>query len=232
MRTRWNVSAFFVAIILTIFTHAALDQVQGQAQAQELKIRLIAAGTNTAIIEIDGERLVLNGENPVSEGVTLISSSGDEVIVLINDQLVTLTAENNAALVFEGSNSQPDSGSNSAVLWANSSGFFFANGTINGNSMQFLVDTGADIVTFSSVQANQLGIDYSRGKDGYASTASGIATLKTLSLDSLNIEGITLYDIPISVIQGPFPEVPLLGGTFLNQLNMNRIGNRMELSLP
>ena len=107
-----------------------------------------------------------------------------------------------------------------------------ANGIVNGNSMEFLVDTGADIVTFSSVQANQLGIDYSRGKDGYASTASGIAALKTLSLDSLNIEGITLYDVPISVVHGQFPQVPLLGGTFLNQLNMSRIGNRMELSLP
>ena len=218
------VHALLVAISLTILSLSV--------GAQELKIRLIAAGSNTAVIEIDGERLVLNGENPVADDVTLISSTGDEVIIQVKDQLVTLTTEDDAALIFEGNNSQPDNSSNSAVLWATSSGFFFANGIVNGNSMKFLVDTGADIVTFSSVQANQLGIDYSRGKDGYASTASGIATLKTLSLDSLNIEGITLYDIPISVVQGQFPEVPLLGGTFLNQLNMSRIGNRMELSLP
>ena len=221
---RFKVRALLAAIVLAIITLSV--------SAQELQIRLIAAGSDRAIIEIDGARLVLTGENPVSDGVTLISSTGDEVIVLINDRLVTLTTENDAALVYEGSNAQSDSGTNTAVLWADSSGFFFANGIINGNSIEFLVDTGADIVTFSSVQANQLGIDYSRGKDGFASTASGIAALKTLSLDSLNIEGITLYDVQISVVHGQFPQVPLLGGTFLNQLNMNRIGNRMELSLP
>ena len=224
MRYLQKMSPLLSAVVFTLITHFAWSQ--------ERNIRLIASGTNTAIIEIDGERLVLNGENPVSEGVTLISSTGDEVIIQVNDQLVTLTTANDAALVLDGSSAHSNNATKSAVLWADSSGFFFANGVVNGNSMQFLVDTGADIVTFSSVQANQLGIDYSRGKDGYASTASGIASLKTLSLNSLSIEGITLYDIPVSVVQGQFPQVPLLGGTFLNQLNMSRIGNRMELSLP
>ena len=224
MRFLQKMSTLLSAVVLVLLTHFAWSQ--------ERNIRLIASGTNTAIIEIDGERLVLNGENPVSEGVTLISSTGDEVIIQVNDQLVTLTTDNDAALVLDSGSSHSNNASKSAVLWADSSGFFFANGVVNGNSMEFLVDTGADIVTFSSVQANQLGIDYSRGKDGYATTASGIASLKTLSLNSLSIEGITLYDIPVSVVQGQFPQVPLLGGTFLNQLNMSRIGNRMELSLP
>ncbi len=196
------------------------------------RIRLIATGSDRAIIEINGERLVLSTDNPEQQGATLVSSNSDEVVILYQGLEFTLTTQDHSALIYDGNIPDTSESGKSAVIWADATGFFFADGEVNGRPARFLVDTGADIVTFSSIHADQLGIDYSRGRNGYASTASGITAVKSLRLDQLSIEGITLYDVEISVIQGAFPAVPLLGGTFLNQLNMSRVGNRMELTRP
>jgi aspartyl protease family protein len=198
--------------------------------AAESDIRLIVAGRDRAVIEIDGERVVLSNSSPIQDGIQLISTDGNEVIIIVNNIKHILNTEQNAALVYDSKEVDSES-TNSAILWANSNGFFFADGVINGQTVSFLVDTGADIVTFSSALADQLGIDYSQGQVGYASTASGITQLKTLNLESISIQDITLYDVAVSVVKGKFPDVPLLGGSFLNHLNMNRTGNRMELTL-
>ncbi|MGB5709038.1 MAG: TIGR02281 family clan AA aspartic protease, partial [Arenicellales bacterium] len=125
-----------------------------------------------------------------------------------------------------------DDGGDAGVitLWADSSGFFFARGEVNRRSTRFLVDTGADTITFSSVQADRLGIDYKTARDGYASTASGVARMKSITLKRVSVEGITLRNVAANVILGSFPEFPLLGGSFLNKLNMVRSGKKMELS--
>ena len=197
-------------------------------------ISLIAVGTDRVVLELDGERIVLSKQEPVSNGVALLHSDGSNVTVLHLGSELTLNVDSHSALIYAESQraNQIDRENKTATLWADSSGFFFAEGQINGHSIHFLVDTGADIVTLSSTLADRIGINYQSGKDGYASTASGIAPLKTVYLEKLTVAGITQYDIQISVVSGHFPDVPLLGGTFLNHLNMSRVGNKMELTAP
>ena len=50
-----------------------------------------------------------------------------------------------------------------------------------------------------------------------------------IRLEQISFAGIELNNINAGVIEGAFPLVPLLGMTFLNHLDMNRSGNRMEL---
>ena len=196
--------------------------------AQE--IRLIAAGANRAIIEVDGERIILSDESPSHGNAQLVSTSSDEVILNFAGQKFTLTTESDSKLIHSEPDNQVDKSAEPVVIWADNSGFFMVEGKIDDRPIEFLVDTGADIVTLSSEQAERLGIDYASGRDGYAATASGVTPLKSLSVRKLSVGHLTQYDVEISVIEGRFPDVPLLGGSFLNKYNMYRVGNRMEIS--
>ena len=190
----------------------------------------MVTGEEKAIIEYNGEQLVLSEQSPVQSDVTLMSIQDGEVTVMIRNEIFTLDSNYNSALIFGETDSIQADSKEPVILWQTSNGFFFADGVVNGRAMKFLVDTGADIVTFSSVQADQLGIDYQKGRPGYATTASGITALKTIKLERISIGHIALYNVDASVVMGQFPEYPLLGGSVLNSLNMTRTGSKMELS--
>ena len=200
----------------------------------EDQIQLVMTGTNRAIVIFNGERLVLSPGDKSHPRITLIEANSSRAIFSIDGESLELDPNSVAAPVL----AEPDAASISdteedtgvVTLWADPNGFFFARGTVNRRSTRFLVDTGADTITFSSAQADRLGLDYKNAKDGFASTASGIAPLKSITLDRVSVEGITLRNVAANVILGTFPEFPLLGGSFLNKLNMSRSGKKMELS--
>ncbi|MFN7351844.1 MAG: TIGR02281 family clan AA aspartic protease, partial [Burkholderiales bacterium] len=63
---------------------------------------------------------------------------------------------------------------------------------------------------------------------GAASTANGVVQTWNLSLDSVQVQGITLYNVSASVIEAPLNTI-LLGNSFLNRLQMQRAGETMVL---
>lgn len=202
----------------------------------EDQIQLIMTGTKRAIILFNGERLVLSPGDSSHSRVSLIEATSTRAILSVDGERIELDPDSVAAPVLadpESSVTDDDDGGSSGgvvTLWADSSGFFFARGEVNRRSTRFLVDTGADTITFSSAQADRLGIDYENARDGFASTASGVARMKSITLKRVSVEGITLRNVAANVILGSFPEFPLLGGSFLNKLNMVRSGKKMELS--
>ena len=50
-----------------------------------------------------------------------------------------------------------------------------------------------------------------------------------LTLEKVQVGEITLFNVEAAVIEGNFPGTPLLGMSFLGQLEMKRDSNRMEL---
>ena len=199
----------------------------------EDKLQLVMTGTNRAIVIFNGERLVLSPGESSHPRISLVEATSSLAILSIDGKTVELDPNSVAAPVLEDqeTSADPDTENTGVVtLWADPNGFFFARGTVNRRTTRFLVDTGADTITFSSAQADRLGIDYKTAKDGFASTASGIAPLKSITLDRVSVEGIVLRNVAANVILGSFPEFPLLGGSFLNKLNMTRSGKKMELS--
>ena len=198
----------------------------------EDSIRLIAAGTHRAIVEVDNERHVLTFLEPDQNGISLVSSSTGEVVIRVDGELVRLDMFSGPEHVFLETDSAAGRADDSAVLWMSGDGFLYADGSINGKLTRFKVDTGATNVVLSGNEADRLGINWSRGRKGYGSTAGGIVPTRSFVADEITIQGITLRHVPASVIPGSFPVTPLLGGTFLNRLNMTRTGLRMDLSLP
>ena len=224
--------AWLVGGLLSLAAAPAVHAQNSQdGEAPGSKVRLVVLGETRAVVEVDGERYVLTRDNPSQDHVTLVETDGESVTLEIDGERLTLHRDESAPMFLEEGDAPTTDTSQPVVLFADpSNGFFFVDGLVNGNPIRFLVDTGADIVTFSRPHADQLGIDYARGADGYATTASGITRLKTLKVQSISLEHITLYDVQISVVDGNFPQFPLLGGTVLNQLNMSRVGDRMELT--
>lgn len=190
------------------------------------KISLQALFKDKAIVVIDGARHVLKSGETSPEGIKL---------------LATDTQEENAEFEIDGKREVlrlgvvvagfDSKGKGSVVLYPDRGGHFFADGSVNGTSVRFMVDTGATMVAMNSIIANRIGIDYIRnGSPGMASTPGGNVRTYDLSLNNVQVGGITLYNVQASVIEGSYPREALLGMSFLGQLDMKRDGEKMELS--
>lgn len=164
------------------------------------------------------------------EGLELISADTGEAVVEVNGRrevmqlgLVNLIPEFDAA-------AEPSwSGPESVSLWADSNGFFYVPGRVNGYPVRFLIDTGSTAVAMSSALARRIGLDYTKGRRGVANTASGVTPMFGLTLESVAVGAINLKGVDAGVIEGNHPIDPLLGMSFLGKLDMVREGNRMDL---
>jgi len=184
---------------------------------------------NFAILIIDGERRVIRKGKISPEGVKLVSASSASAVVEVDGLQQILKPDVITGKVGTDSPPIPSSiGSN--VLWASNDGFFYANVGVNGIPTRFLVDTGANTIAINKKTAQRLKLDLSRGVPGKATTASGVTPFVAVTLDELTLGNITIRNLRVAVMPGEYPQVPLLGGSFLNQVDMQRTGNRMELT--
>jgi len=115
------------------------------------------------------------------------------------------------------------------TLMADPSGHFVSEGSINGASIRFLVDTGATVVAIPGKDAREIGLNFSRAERGIAMTANGPVRTYYIKLDSVKLGGIELLNVDGMVIDGGGLTQPLLGMSFLNRLEMRREGDSMTL---
>ena len=164
------------------------------------------------------------------EGLLLIKADSNEAVVEVNGRREVLVL--GMVTGFPGTDADPAptwTGPQTVSVWADANGFFYVAGLINGYPVRFLVDTGATTIAISSELAKRIGIDYTKGQRGIANTAAGVTEMFGLDLKSVTVGGINLNNVSAGVIIGNYPTTPLLGMSFLGQLDMVREGNRMEL---
>jgi aspartyl protease family protein len=98
-------------------------------------------------------------------------------------------------------------------------GHFYSRIRVNGRSVEAMVDTGASIVALTYEDARSAGIhirdsDYSHR----VSTANGVARVALVTLDSVSLEDIMVYDVRAAVAEPGKLAKSLLGMSFLGQL--------------
>jgi aspartyl protease family protein len=193
------------------------------AQAAD-SVSIYALFNDKAILLVDGNRRVLKAGEESPEGVRLISAStaSDEAVIEVGGKRSVLKL----GVVISAFTASARA---STTLWAGSNGFFHADGSINGVPLTFLVDTGANAIAMNIATAQRVGIDYKKGQPGIAKTASGFIKIYGLTLESVKIGEIELHNVEAGVIEGPQPDTPLLGMSFLGRLEMRRDGDKMEL---
>jgi aspartyl protease family protein len=114
------------------------------------------------------------------------------------------------------------------VLTSGSGGHFTTLGTINGETVQFVVDTGATSIAMGVPQARRIGLNYKSGQLGWGSTANGTVAVWHVKLASVRIGDVEVHDVDASVLPADMPYV-LLGNSFLGRFQMRRDNDQMVL---
>ena len=181
---------------------------------------------NNALLVIDGKaRTVAVGATV--EGVRLVSVTSNDALVEVKGKRFTVRI-GDAQVNLGGKASE--GGGKQIVLTAQSGGHFFANGTINGKTARFVVDTGATLVSMDQYEAERLGLDYKNGRRGVTRTANGDVPVYGTKLPSVRIGDVVVYNVDAIVSPAPMPYI-LLGNSFLTRFQMKRENDVMTLDL-
>ena len=177
-----------------------------------------------ALLLVDGKpRNVAVGG--MVDGVKLVSVSGNDAVVEVKGKRVSLQL--GGAQVNLGGQPSAESGSR-IVLTSDSGGHFYTAGTINGKAVRFVVDTGATTISMGQDDADRIGLDYKSGKRGFVTTANGAVPAYRVSLSSVRIGDVMVYNVDATILPAPLSHV-LLGNSFLNRFEMRRESDRMTL---
>ncbi|MBC9252327.1 aspartyl protease [Pseudomonas alcaligenes] len=106
-------------------------------------------------------------------------------------------------------------------------GHYLLDGQINGQTVTFLLDTGASAVAIPADLANQLGLK--RGAPLTLSTANGLSTGYRTHLASLQLGDIRLNNVAALVAPGMQGNEVLLGMSALKQLEFTQKGGTLVL---
>ncbi len=168
----------------------------------------------SAVLIIDGKQRLLKQGKTSPEGLRLLKADSKQAIVEFDGQTHTLSLSRRVGASF----TEPEF--TEVRLPSSDYGHYMADGRINGNSVQFMVDTGASVVAMSAVEASQLGVSYKDGKPMRVATANGYAPGFEITLGTVSIANLTLNNVTAVVIEGNSPHTILLGNSFLSRVNM------------
>ena len=187
-------------------------------------IRVMALFPGKAMVAVDGKIRLLKTGKTSPEGLLLISADSSEAVIEINGERKSYKVGAKYGGSFTASAKRE------VRIPRDNRGGYTTVGSINGRTVDMLLDTGADSVAMSSVEAKRLGLPYwLNGTKTMVRTASGYARGYTVVLDKVQVGSITMNNVRGIVVEGGSPEKVLLGMSFLNRVEMSNNGNVMLL---
>ena len=126
---------------------------------------------------------------------------------------------------------QPTAASSVSGPWTTltraDNGHFFARALVNGQSVDFIVDTGATSVALTEADARRIGIALDPSTyTVVGSGASGVVRGQFVTLASVSLDGKRVEQVSGAVLEGS--EISLLGQSFLSRMGRIEIaGDRM-----
>ena len=194
----------------------------GVACAQTVTLQGMLGARALLVVDGGAPKAVSAGDS--WQGVKVVSTSADQAVLEIGGQRQTLKVGD--VPMRWGATAAPRG--NKIVLSASSGGHFLTQGQINGQAVQFMVDTGATSVAMGASEASRLGIDYKAGQLAKGNTANGAVTVYQVKLASVRVGDVEVYDVDAAVLPVPMPHV-LLGNSFLTRFQMTRTNDQMVL---
>jgi len=204
-------------IIVLLLCHGFIVKADNQLQ-------LVGQFGSKAVLMINGNQRIIKINQVSSEGVKLLQVEPDYVVVLDNGQKKKVTFSTQMRTKY----TKPKF--SEINIWANSTGSYVTAGSINGQVVDFLVDTGATSIAMNENTAQRLGIDFRYvGKPITVTTASGVVTGYTINLNLVKVGDIQLHNVEGAVLEGGYPTEVLLGMSFLRHVSLERNNNLMTL---
>ena len=193
------------------------------ALATDVNVIGLFPGKAVVVIDRGAPRTLAVGQR-TAEGVVLLSADSKAAVLEIDGRRERLEMGRH----FESASQA--AGQERVTLPPDGRGHFSAEGSINGSRVRFLVDTGATFVTLPASEAARLGIDADKGRVAMSQTANGAVPVRRVTLDSVKVGDITLYNVEAVVQQGQGLDVALLGMSFLNRTEMRAEGANLVLT--
>ncbi len=186
-------------------------------------VSVVGLFRDKAIVSIDGGKPRTLSRGQTVQGVTLIAADSDSARLDVDGQGRTLGMGQS----FAGG---AQTGARQTVaLTADARGHFAANGSLNGYPVTFLVDTGATSIAISAAEARRLGLDYRAGPAARVNTAAGAVPAWPVTFNTVKVGAISVNQVAGLVVESGL-DVPLLGMSFLNRMDMKRDGQTMTLT--
>ena len=129
-----------------------------------------------------------------------------------NQQLALRTGENGVHVV---------------ELKRNRMGHYHVTGSINGHTVEFMLDTGATDIAIPASVAEEIGLQR-YGREAF-NTANGVAYGYATRLDQVRVGDITLQDLAASINPNMTDDVVLLGMSFLKRIEFTQRGDTLIL---
>ncbi len=185
------------------------------AAIAEPAVRVDGLFKGAAILNIDGQQVMLREGKSGPAGVHLVSASSREAVIEVDGKRHSVTLHDGIGGQFQEAELRQ------VVIRKNAADQYLVNGSINGQSVKFLVDTGANAVAMNELDARRLGIQYRiNGQEIPVVTAGGVSKSWKVKLDSVKVGEIQVANVEAVVVQGGYPADVLLGMTYLNHVKL------------
>ena len=191
--------------------------------SQDLQILVMGLYRDHAVLEINQQQHFLSVGQRTPEGVTLISANSNQAILDIAGRQGVFELNNRVGAMYSAPVEMPV-----VSIWP-TNGMYLTSGSVNGYTVDFMVDTGASVIAINGETAKRLGLDYLNANQIGVRTASGVELAYSIELESVQLGDISLENVAAVVIDGPEPQRALLGMSFLNECDMERKGERLDL---
>lgn len=193
------------------------------AWSEDLQILVMGLYRDRAVVEINQKQHFLSVGQLTPEGVTLISANSNQAVLDIAGQRGIFELNNRIGGVYSLPVEMPV-----VSIWP-TNGMYLSSGSVNGYTVDFMVDTGASVIAINAETAKRLGLNYLKANQIGVRTASGVELAYSIQLESVQLGDISLNNVAAVVIDGPEPQRALLGMSFLNAFDIERKGERLDL---
>ncbi|MHB1214689.1 MAG: retropepsin-like aspartic protease family protein [Thiobacillus sp.] len=192
------------------------------AAAWAASVSVIGLFKDKAIVSIDGGKPRTLSIGQTMQGVKLLAADSDSARFDVDGKRRILGMGQS----FAGGPAPAER--QSVSLSADARGHFAAAGSLNGYPVSFLVDTGATSIAINAAEAKRIGLDYKAGQAVGVGTAAGMVPAWRVKFATVKVGSITVNHVDGLVVESGL-NVPLLGMSFLNRMDMRRDGQTMTL---